>query len=194
MFNIFNHQLLAGLGYLKHRLSLPCGIELHIDTIGAHQTQLNWNNQRQLFTLTRGGRATLLKIQGIGIGCGIIFRSHPNNRGASLFIPAAELSEVAATGIFHCADKLLNSDCLTIMAIKIQICSFAIGLSTQQAVIHAHNLGAFFIHSQCVKIIDLHIGVRLHLMGHRATVFSKLMSAQIRYIFNALYRWTVHIR
>ena len=42
-----------------------------------------------------------------------------------------------------------------------------------------HNLGALFVDRQGVKIIDLHVGVRLHLVGHGAAVFGKLMGAQI---------------
>ena len=95
-----------------------------------------------------------------------------------LTVPMLKLTQIPAVRIGHRHSKIIAGHCLTIVACKVQIHSFAKAIDSQKRLIHAYHLSAFFIDGDGIKIINLLIGIGANRVGHRARIFRKLQLAQ----------------
>ena len=106
-----------------------------------------------------------------------IARSHIQTRRSRLLVPESELAQISTTGLLHSNDKFFDGHRLSIMALKIQVGSLPKHLTAEHTVQHTDNFGTLFIDGNGVKVIYLHIGVRLNRVRHRPTILGKLMGA-----------------
>ncbi|GBH08896.1 Thiol-disulfide isomerase or thioredoxin [Pseudomonas syringae pv. actinidiae] len=191
---------LLGLSHRKHPRAAGCGgfvgqTQGDLAAFAVQQAQLDRNHER-LFLITRlarCGRAALAEGQAVGFRSSIIRLADRQTRRACLAVPALELGQVNAIGVFHGLDEIVAGHCLTIVAFEIQVAAFTEALSTQQGMEHADDFRTLFVHGQGVEVGDFDKAVRAHGMGHRAGIFGKLVGAQVGNVLNTLDRGRVHV-
>ena len=79
------------------------------------------------------------------------------------------------------------------MALEVQVHRTAERFGPEQRMLHADQLGAFFINRRRVEIIDFNIAIGAHGMRHRARIFGELLRAQKIDRADALYRTRAHV-
>ena len=101
--------------------------------------------------------------------------------------------QIEITALGEAIDEVLYRGSAAIMLVKINVHAFAEPVSPHQAIDHPYQLSAFFIDGGCVKIIDLKVAVRAHIVGQRAAVFWELMRAKKPHVRNTLHRARTHV-
>jgi hypothetical protein len=71
----------------------------------------------------------------------------------------------------HALHPVLHGDSLAVVGFKVQVHARAEGRVADDQMHHAAKLGAFFVYSRSVKIIDLNIGLRPNGVGQGPGVF-----------------------
>ena len=92
-----------------------------------------------LLRLTWTRRTALCQRQLVLFFGGVIVLLHLNPWGACLAIPILKLSQVLAIGVCHRSQEIIAGNRLTIMALKVEIHSFAEAVFTQKSLIHPNN-------------------------------------------------------
>ena len=82
---------------------------------------------------------------------------------------------------------------MAVVAGEIKIHAGAKRLGADQALQHAHDLGAFLIDGRGVEIADLVIDLGAHIMRQRAGVLGELRRAQRAHVADALNRRGAHV-
>ncbi len=133
--------------------------------LAVEQAEFDGNHERQFFNFVRGWRAALAEGQAVGFRRGIIRLAYRQTRCASLAVPAFELGQVDAIGIFHGLDEVIAGHGLAVMALEIQVAAFAEAFGAKQGVDHADHFRALFVHGQGVEVGDLDEAVRAYRRG-----------------------------
>ena len=100
------------------------------------------------------------------------------HRGARLAVPKAELRQIHAARVLQRLDKIVGGHRLAVMPVKVEVGALAEARRAQEAVQHAHHLGALLIDGGSVEVVDFYVGGRAHWMGHGAGVLRELDAAQ----------------
>ena len=136
--------------------------------------------------LSRCGRAGLLDRDGISLCRSVVIGGDIKHRRAGLFVPAAELCEIDTRGVLHRLHEIVGGDGLTVVTPEVEIHALAKTFRTQQGVLHAHHLGAFFVHGHGVEVTDFHIRGGPDGVGHRTGILGELRRTQAAHFLYAL--------
>ena len=161
--------------------------------IAVEQAEFDRNHERQFFDLVRGCRAALAEGQAVGLRGGVVRLAHRQTRRAGLAVPALELGQVDAVGIFHGLDEVVAGHGLAVVAFEVQVAALAEAFGAEQGVDHADHFRALFVHGQGVEVGNLDEAVRAHGVSHGAGIFGELVGTQVRHVLNALDRGRVHV-
>ena len=193
---ILEYQRLLGFGDGHNSLGtqrLAIELQRHLLAVTVQQRHSHRNHLRQLVGLAGRWRADLIEVQAVFAARRVILAGDAQARGTGLAVPALELAEIGAVGVFQRLDEVIAGHRLTIMPLKIQVGALAKALLAQQRVQHAHHLCALLVDGQGVEVGDLDKGIRAHRVCHGAGVFGKLVGTQEGDILNALDRARVHV-
>ena len=105
---------------------------------------------------------------------------------AGLRVPALELREIFAACVREARDEVFDRDGLAVVAIEIEIHSGAKLLAAQNGLDHANQLGAFFVNSRRIEIVDLDVALRPNRMRQGSLILGKLQRLQLPNIGDAL--------
>jgi len=89
---------------------------------------------------------------------------------------------------FHGGHEVVAGHRLAVVAAEVFVHAGAEARLAQQGVLHADDLGAFFIHRGGVEVADLLIAFRADGVGHGARVFGELRRAQGDHVVDAFDR------
>ena len=161
---------------------------------GVEQGDLHRYVKGQLAGLAGCRRAGLFQGQRQALLAGIVGRCGLDHRCARLAVPAAELGQVDAVGVFHGLDEIVGGDGLAVVTVEVQVAAFAEAVRAAQAADHAHHFGSLVVDRDRVKIADFHVRVGSYRVRHRAGVLGELVAAQHVDIGDAFDRTRVQIR
>ena len=189
---------LLGFGHREHAAgSAGCRFTAQLQgdfsTLGIQQADLHRNHERQFFLLVRGLRAALAEGQAVGPGARIVAFADGKTRRTGLAVPAFELSEVDAIGIFHGLDEIVAGHGLAVMALEVQVAAFTETFGTEQGVDHADHFRALLVDGQGVEVGNLDKAVRAHGVGHGAGIFGELVGPQVGHVLDPLDGARVHV-
>ena len=98
----------------------------------------------------------------------------------------------ARVGVGNRLRKVVAGHGLAVVPLKVELHAPGETIATQavrgrghQCLHHANDFGAFFVDGDGVEVVDLHIAVGPHRVGHGAGVFGKLHRAQHAHVFDA---------
>ena len=161
------------------------------------QAQTDRNNKGRIGRLAGARRAVLHEGHVVGLlGC-IVDPACCELRRSGLAVPAFELGQQSrqvrlGVGVRYGLGKVVAGHGLAVVALEIQLhaprkagAAAVLRALGGQGLHHAHDFGAFFVHGDAVEVVDFHIAVRAHWVGHGAGVFGELHGAQEPYVFNA---------
>ena len=79
------------------------------------------------------------------------------------------------------------------MTFEVEIRCLAKQFRTEQVGLHSDDLGTLLVDSQCVEVIDLHIGIGAHRVRHRTRILCKLVRTQHAHILDAFHASRSHV-
>ena len=132
-------------------------------------------------------------VEPIGLGGRIVGAANRDFRRARLAVPAHELAEIASRNRLETADEILDCGRVAVIALEIKIHAGAKRLGADQALQHAHDLGAFLIDGRGVEVVDLVIDLGAHVVRERPGVLGELRRAQRAHVADALDRRGAHV-
>ena len=162
--------------------------ERQVAAVGTDQAEREWHRHRQLDGLPWRRRKRLRDVEPVGLGGRIVGAANRDSRRARLAIPTHELGEIASRNSLETTDEILDCRRVAVVAGEIKIHAGAKRLGADQALQHAHDLGAFLIDGRGVEIADLVIDLGAHIMRQRAGVLGELRRAQRAHVADALNR------
>ncbi len=153
-------EALLGLGDRQYAagalgLRLTLQAQRQVAAIGSQQAQLHGNHEWLLGRLARRRRAALAERQAVGLRHLVVLLADRQTRGAGLAVPALELRQIGAVGIFHRLDEIIDGHGLAVVALEIEVAALAEAFLAEQRLDHAHHFGTLFIDSQGVEVGDL---------------------------------------
>ena len=192
--NAFEHKALTGLGqYQRARGG-------QFFSGGAQQRGRHRNHEGLLHRLAGGGRTALCQRERVGLGGGVVLPAGLYPRGACLAVPALELGQqpgqvAVRVGVGNGLGKVVAGHGLPVVALEVQLHATGKAVAARnafrwrggQGLHHADDFGAFFVNGDGVEIVDFHIAVGAHRVGHGAGVFRELGGAQHAHVFNAFH-------
>ena len=147
------------------------------------------HGQRHHAGLATGER--LVDGEGVGAGLGVVHAGGLQAWRASLRIPALELRKLprqlgVGVGVGDGLCKVVASDGLAVVSLEVQRHAARKAVAADERLHHPHHLGALLVDGGGVEVVDLHVAVRAHRVGHRACVFGELELAQLAHVLDAL--------
>ena len=143
--------------------------------------------------MPRRRRKRLRDVEPIGLGGRIVGAANRDFRRAGLIVPAHELGEIASRNRLETADEILDRRRVTVIALEIKIHAGAKRFRADQALQHAHDLGAFLVDGRGVEVVDLVIDLGPHIVRERPRVLGELRRAQRAHVADALDRRRAHV-
>ena len=175
---------------LRIALQVQAGAR-QVAPVHVQQAEQHWDVHGLLVRLPRRRRAALpdVDVEGAVPPSAL----HAEQRGAGLGVPKPKLPQIGVVGVLHRLHEVLGGDGLAVVAVKVEVGAFAEALPSDQALRHAHHLGALLIDRGGVEVGYLNVGVRAHRMRQGAAVLGELHGAQQVDVLNALDRARVHV-
>ena len=99
-----------------------------------------------------------------------------------------ELRKVDAGSVGEALHELIDRGGLAVVALEVEVHALAEILVAEQALEHAHDLGALLVDGGRVEVVDLAIGRRTHRVGEGTRILHELMRAQAAHVLDALDR------
>ncbi len=150
------------------------------------QLDVEGDVQRQFLRLILSRRRVLAHMQAIDAAGSIVLIGHCQLRGAGLAIPAAEPTEISASGIFHRLHEIITGHRLTVKALEIEAHTRLEIVFSQQGMQHADHFRPFLVDGQGVEVVHLDHHIRADGVGHGAGIFGKLRTAHGTHIVDAV--------
>ncbi len=143
---------------------------------------------RFFYRLTGRGCEGLCETDGVSFFCRIKTEARFNLWCARLIIPERKLREVLAGDIGKNFDEVFNGCSIAIMALKIEIHTFAEQFGADDRSDHTHHFRTFFINGRRIEVVDLAIFTRAYRMRKGAAILRELLGFQYFHFCDALYR------
>ena len=168
-----------------------CGRELL--AVLAHEADADRDEHRLLVGLPGRGRKLLAEGEGEAAGFLLVGAVDLEHRGSGLFVPQGELLEIEPARLLETGEECLDRRCLSVVTAEVEIHAGPESLVADEALEHAHDLGALLVDGGRVEVVDLVIEARAHRMGEGAGILGKLVRLQQPDVGDALDRTRAHV-